>query len=281
MGRPLRLEFSGALYHITSRGDRQEDIYETEDDRLIFLDVFGEVCKSYNWICHGYCLMSNHYHLLIETPDANLSQGMRQLNGVYSQKFNRIHRRVGHVFQGRYKAIMVEKESYLLELTRYIVLNPVRAKMVYSAQDWKWSSYRAMTGQSKLPFWLNAEWILSAFNPAKGKAIEAYKRFISEGKGQSSPWLNLKNQVFLGSDEFVEKTSQKIESEKDLSDIPASQRRSIPKSLKFYSGNCSNRNAAIISAYKSGGYSMKEVGEYFGLSGSMVSRVLKNSKFKT
>ncbi len=101
MGRPLRLEFPGALYHVTSRGDRQEDIYETEDDRLLFLVVFGEVCKSYNWICHGYCLMTNHYHLLMETPDANLSQGMRQLNGVYSQKFNRIHKHIGHVFQGR------------------------------------------------------------------------------------------------------------------------------------------------------------------------------------
>jgi len=198
MGRPLRLEFPGALYHVTSRGDRQEDIYEDEDDRLLFLGGFGEVCKSYNWICHGYCLMTNHYHLLIETPDANLSQGMRQLNGVYSQKFNRTHKRVGHVFQGRYKAIMVEKDSYLLELTRYIVLNPVRAKMVYSAQEWKWSSYRAMTGQSKIPFWLHTEWILSAFNPMKGRAIEAYKRFVSEGKGQSSPWSNLKNQVFLG-----------------------------------------------------------------------------------
>ena len=167
MGRPLRLEFPGAIYHVTSRGDRQEDIYETEGDRLLFLAVFGEVCKSYNWICHGYCLMTNHYHLLIETPDANLSQGMRQLNGVYSQKFNRIHKRVGHVFQGRYKAIMVEKESYLLELTRYIVLNPVRAKMVYFAQEWEWSSYRAMIGQSTLPFWLHTDWILSAFNPAK------------------------------------------------------------------------------------------------------------------
>ena len=183
MGRPLRLEYTGALYHVISRGDRQEDIYETEDDRLLFLVIFGEVCKSYNWICHGYCLMTNHYHLLIETPDANLSQGMRQLNGVYSQKFNRIHKRVGHVFQGRYKAIMVEKESYLLELTRYIVLNPVRAKMVYFAQEWEWSSYRAMIGQSTLPFWLHTDWVLSAFNPTKGRAIEAYKKFVSEGKG--------------------------------------------------------------------------------------------------
>jgi len=153
--------------------------------------------------------------------------------------------------------------------------------MVYSAQEWKWSSYGAMTGQSKIPFWLHTEWILSAFNPMKGRAIEACKRFVSEGKEQSSPWSNLKNQVFLGSDEFVERTSQKIKNGIDLSDIPASQRRSIPKPLKYYRENHSDRNAAIISAYKSEGYSMKEVGEYFGLSCSMVSRVLKYSKFKT
>ena len=115
MGRPLRLEFSGALYHVTSRGNRREDIYESDDDRVLFLDIFGQICQSYNWVCHGYCLMGNHYHLLMETPDATLSRGMRQLNGVYSQKINRFHNRIGHLFQGRYKAILVEKESYLLE----------------------------------------------------------------------------------------------------------------------------------------------------------------------
>ena len=281
MGRPLRLEFSGALYHVTSRGDRQEDIYESDDDRVLFLNVFGEVCKSYNWVCHGYCLMTNHYHILIETPDANLSQGMRQLNGVYSQKFNRVHKRVGHVFQGRYKAILVEKENYLLELTRYIVLNPVRAKMVHFAKEWKWSSYQATINQSTLPPWLHTDWILAGFGKTKVAAIDAYKLFVSEGKGQPSPWLNLKNQVFLGGDAFVERTSRMIDNDKDLSDIPATQRRSVPKPLQYYGDNIPDRNTAIISAYKSGGYSMKEIGGYFGLSYSMVSRILKGSRFKT
>jgi putative transposase len=132
---------------VTSRGDRQDDIYENNIDRDGFLAVLADVCATYNWVCHAYCLMSNHYHLLIETPDANLSKGMRQLNGVYSQSFNRRHGRVGHVFQGRYKAIHVDREEYLLELARYIVLNPVRAKMVRSAKDWPWSSYRSTTGE--------------------------------------------------------------------------------------------------------------------------------------
>ncbi len=126
MTRPLRLEFEGALYHITSRGDRREAIYESDADRSGFLSLLGDVCDTYNWVCHAYCLMGNHYHLMVETPEANLSSGMRQLNGVYTQDFNRRHRRSGHVFQGRYKSILVDKESYLLELTRYIVLNPAK-----------------------------------------------------------------------------------------------------------------------------------------------------------
>ena len=150
MAIPLRIEFSGALYHVTSRGDGQEDIYLDDIDRTIIVDIFKEVCKRFNRVVHAYCLMMNHYHILIETPDSNLAKGMRQLNGVYTQRFNRKHRRVGHVFQGRYKAVLVQKEAYLLELVRYIVLNPVRAHMVKAAKDWPWSSYRATADLLKL-----------------------------------------------------------------------------------------------------------------------------------
>ncbi len=119
MARPLRIEFSGALYHVTSRGDGQEAIYLDDGDRVLFMEVLGEACEQYNWVVHSWCQMTNHYHLLIETPEGNLSKGMRHLNGVYTQRFNRKHQRVGHVFQGRFKAILVEKEAYLLELARY------------------------------------------------------------------------------------------------------------------------------------------------------------------
>jgi len=129
MARPLRIELAGALYHVTSRGDERRPIFFEDGDRSAFLAVLGEVIARFGWLCHAYCLMTNHYHLLVETPHANLSQGMRQLNGVYTQYVNRSHRRVGHLFQGRFKGILVEKESYLLELARYVVLNPVRAGM--------------------------------------------------------------------------------------------------------------------------------------------------------
>lgn len=124
MARPLRIEFPGAVYHITSRGDGKEDIYLEDNDRYLWLEIFGSVCKRMKWYCHAYCLMTNHYHTVIETTEANLSLGMRQLNGVYTQSFKHRHGRVGHVFQGRYKAILVDKEGYLLELCRYVLLNP-------------------------------------------------------------------------------------------------------------------------------------------------------------
>jgi len=151
MARPIRLEFSGALYHVTARGNARQDIYVDDKDRRYFLETLSYCTKTYHWQCHAYCLMSNHYHLLIETGDANLSKGMRHLNGVYAQYFNTRHKRVGHLLQGRFKAILVEKESYLLELARYIVLNPVRARMLHSASGWPWSSYRPTAGLAEIP----------------------------------------------------------------------------------------------------------------------------------
>lgn len=276
MARQLRIEFAGALYHVTSRGDRQEEIYLNDKDRRLFLSEFYVVCKRFNWMVHSYCLMDNHYHLLIETPDGNLSKGMRQLNGVYTQKFNRENKRVGHVFQGRYKSILVQKEAYLLELSRYIVLNPVRARMVRSAKDWPWSSYRATAGLSRAERFLETDWVLSSFHSRKTKAIEAYRKFVSEGKGQPRPWDKLKNQIFLGDDSFVEDMQCKISPDQTLTGVPSIQKRSVPKSLKYYEDKFPNRNDAIVAAYLSGGYSLAEVGKYFSLSFSHVGRIVND-----
>lgn len=281
MARPLRLEFAGALYHVTSRGDRQEAIYETDGDRQLFLSVLSGVCEHYHWLCHAYCLMDNHYHLLIETPEGNLSKGMRQLNGLYTQGFNRAHKRVGHVFQGRYKAILVDKEDYLLEVARYIVLNPVRARMVRSAKDWPWSSYRATVGQQVKPNWLSVEWLLSGFGRRKARAIEAYKQFVKEGKGQPCLWDQLSNQVFLGNEQFVASMQKLVDGDKELDEIPSSQRRPIAKELSYYAKKHKTRNEAITSAYLSGGYSLKEIGDYFKLHYSTISGIVKNHKSKT
>ena len=276
MARPLRIEFAGALYHITSRGDNKAAIYLDDNDRIQFLDILKQVCVRFNWYLHAYCLMDNHYHLLVETPESNLSLGMRQLNGVYTQWFNRTHDRVGHVFQGRFKGIIVQKESYLLELARYIVLNPVRAKMVRAAKDWPWSSYRATTGTAELQGGLNVDWLLSAFAKRQSTAIKRYQAFVAEGKRQPSPWEELTNQVFLGSEKFITKVRKHIPNDKDLSEIPASQKRPLAKPLAYYSDHFHDRDEAIVSAFEGGGYSMKQIGEHFGLHYSQISRIMKS-----
>lgn len=274
MARPLRLEFAGALYHVTSRGNRQEAIYHTDEDRNAYLDTLGKVCERYNWIVHAYCLMDNHYHILVETPDSNLSKGMRHLNGVYTQYFNRTHKRVGHVYQGRYKAIIVQKEAYLLEVARYIVLNPVRARMVRSAKDWTWSSYRATAGQVEPPAWLNTDWIIAHFSRRKATAINRYRQFVVEGKNQPSIWEQLRNQIYIGNEDYVEKIQRKIVKDADISEIPASQRRLIPKSIEYYDQKHKERDQAMIATYQSGGYSMKDIADYFGLHYTSVSRII-------
>lgn len=281
MARPLRLEFAGALYHVTSRGDRREDIYENNHDRRMFLSVLASVCMTYNWVCHAYCLMSNHYHLLIETPEANLSQGMRQLNGVYTQRFNRAYDRVGHVFQGRYQAILVEKDSYLLALARYIVLNPVRAAMVYSAADWPWSSYLATAGLVSRPRFLTTDGLLAVFGERKQNARQRYKQFIAEGEGQPSPWKLLRQQLYLGSDRFVCEMQGLIDEDRPLSEVPVLQRRPAAKPLEFYAKTAGSRNGAIISAYDSGGYTLKQIGEFFNLHYSTISGIINDHKSKT
>ena len=183
MARPLRIEYDGAVYHGTSRGNAKKLIFKDDEERGIFLEILHEVNKRYNWMCHAYCLMNNHYHLVIETPDGNLSKGMRQLNGVYTQAFNKRHESVGHIFQGRYKAILIQKESHLLKVSRYVELNPVRAGIVKEPEGWEWSSYKAFVGTEKPHPCHTTGWILSQFGTRKKQAEKKYKKFIDAGIG--------------------------------------------------------------------------------------------------
>jgi REP element-mobilizing transposase RayT len=278
MARPLRIEFAGGLYHITSRGNRKEAIYLLDEDREQFLSVLGDACAKYQWLCHSYCLMTNHYHLLIETPLSNLSKGMRYLNSVYTQKFNRAHNRIGHVLQGRYKSILVEKDSYLLELSRYIVLNPVRAGMVQKADKWPWSNYLATSGRVPVPPWLMVEWLLSSFSPIKSIALLKYEQFVADGRNKKNPWADLKHQIYLGSDDFISKVVSFVDNTVDLIDVPSTHIPDLAKKLTIeeYERMSGNRDEAIYYAYNSGMYSMKEIAKYFGLHYSRISRIIKH-----
>lgn len=278
MSRPLRLELAGGLYHITSRGNRRDDIYINDTDRSKWLDLLGQVCQRYNWRCHAYCLMTNHYHIVVETVEGNLSQGMRQLNGVYTQHFNHTHHRVGHVFQGRYKGILVDKDSYLLELTRYVVLNPVRAHMVGEEKDWPWSSYRSMIGEQRSPEWLETDWLLSQFSVRKKSAILKYKDFIRAGAGQPSIWGELTQQIYLGDEHFLMEMQKAMDQQADLSEIPRAQRRPPAESPGYYEEKYQDRKRGMVEAYRSGDYTMKEIAEYFNVHYSTVSRAINKTE---
>ena len=223
MARPLRLELAGALYHVTSRGDGREDIFLSDEDSIAWLEILADVCRRFNWVCHAYCQMTNHYHMVIETPDANLSKGMRQFNGVYTQRINRTHGRVGHVFQGRFKAILVDKDSYLLELARYVVLNPLRANMVPRLEQWPWSSFPATCGQTAKPDWLQVDFVLAQFSIQRARAIEKYVAFVHEGAKLPSVWEQLQGQVYLGSESFIKKMQALVDKKPTLTEIPRAQ----------------------------------------------------------
>lgn len=273
MTRPLRLEFAGALHHVTARGDRREAIYLDEKDRAEYLSLLGEVCRRFNWVVHAYCLMTNHYHLVVETPDANLAPGMRQLNGVYTQRFNRRHRRVGHVFQGRYHSILVQKETYLLVLARYVVLNPVRVGMVAEPRQWPWSSHRATFGEMPAPEWLTTDWLLAQFAATRREAQRRYEQFVRDGVRADSPWRALKHQVILGDDDFVARFCDPDRLEQ-LREIPKPQRRPLSGDLAAYRARYP-RDEAMARAYLSGAYSMKVIGDFFGVHYMTVSRAVR------
>src|SRR3990170_603784 len=275
MARPLRIECPGALCHVPSRGDRREPIYEDDADRTTFLATLAEVLRRFNWTCYAYCLMTNHYHLVVGTPDGNLSKGMRQLNGMYTQASNRRHHRTGHLFQGRYQAILVDRDAYLLELSRYVVLNPVRARMVKSAGRWPWSSFRATVGEAPSPPWLAVEGVLAQFGNRRAPARRRYRKFVEDGLGGASVWDDLRQQIFLGDERFVTRMHAKLEGAPDAVNIPRAQRRAPPPTLEALARRHRERDAAIVAAYATGAYSYREIAEYFGLHLATIGRIVR------
>ncbi|MEO6800164.1 MAG: transposase [Rhodanobacter sp.] len=269
MSRPLRVEFAGALYHVMARGDTRAAIFRDDEDRQGFCGGLARVCDRFRWRLWRYCLMDNHYHPLVETLVPTLSRGMREVNGVYTQAFNRRHGRVGHVLQGRYKAVLVDKDSYLLELSRYIVLNPVRARLCPTAADWPWSSYRAVMGKAAASDMLAVTETLSLFAEDRGVARRAFARFVAAGVGVSLP--ENKRQLFLGNDDFAERMMALAK--KPSTEVPRKQR--AQRSLAQYERAASDRDSAIRAAYASGTYTLKAIGEHFGLHYATVSRIAR------
>lgn len=285
MARPLRIEFEGALYHVTSRGNEQKPIFLEDRDRSSFLSLLAGVSNRFNWLCHAYCLMENHYHLIIETPDGNLSPGMRQLNGVFTQLFNKRHQRVGHLFQGRYRAVLVERESYLLQVCRYVVLNPVRADLVRSPEAWPWSSYRGTAGYERAHPCLTTAWILQQFGERMSAARANYREFIRDGISAESIWTEVKGQILLGDDDFVQQFRGHLRGQEGFTEIPKSQRLLGRPSLDRIFANKATgdrdlRNRKVAEAVEKHGYFQREVADFLGLHYSTISRLMTEGSGK-
>jgi len=255
MSRSPRILFPGACYHITSRGNRRATIFLDDHDYLTWHEAFDSTTDKFGFICHSFCLMPNHFHILLETPVANLSEGMQYLNSHYSQHFNKRHERSGHVLQGRFNAELVDQETYFAELGRYITLNPVRAGLAKAAADWRWSSYRYTAGLATPPEWLEIERMLAHFGQAgDSRRFSAFCTFVNAGIGAESP---------------LKKRRQCLSEQ-------ARQARTAPMSLADYAAR-PDREQAIIEAIESGAYCKKDIAEAFGINRKSVARARRRS----
>ncbi len=284
MARPLRIEYSGAVYHVTSRGNERKHIFRTDNDRAVFLRILQSVTVRFHWLCHAYCLMDNHYHLIVETPDGNLSAGMRQLNGVYTQTYNRQHDRVGHVFQGRYRAILIQKNSHLLEACRYVVLNPVRAKAIKAPEDWKWSSYRATAAMEKPHDCVIVAWVLGQFDGNSNLASIKYREFVHAGIRQEPMWQKVRGQVLLGDEDFATICGRHLKDKRAIGEILRGQRYADRPSLDALfakTTDINQRNNLVCEAIERHGYRQSEVAAFLGIHYSTISKITANSRPKT
>jgi putative transposase len=284
MSRPLRIEFPGAVYHVTSRGDRREPIYRDEVDRGAQLDVLAQAMDRFDAQVLAYCLMGNHYHLVLHTRQGNLSRLMRHFNGVYTQAYNRRHGLVGHLFQGRFKAILVDREAYLLALCRYVERNPVAAGLVKAVGDWPWSSYRAHVGQAVTPPWLDSAglhgYLLghSVVTAADARrACGLYAALVEQHQAQDATfWRDaLQSQVYLGDENFVRRMQAQMQPHQQQDkQIPKVQRQRTQNWSAWLARCQGDRDEALYLAYQQGGMTMTQLGREAGLSISHVSRLI-------
>lgn len=289
MSRPLRIEFPGAVYHLTSRGDRREPIYRDDVDRQCQLGVLAQALARFDASVLAYCLMGNHYHLVLQTHAGQLSRLMRHLNGVYTQAFNRRHAVTGHLFQGRFKALLVDRDEQLAALCRYVERNPVAAGLVPRPADWPWSSCRAHLGLAPAPRWLAIDdlyGILLGREPVskhdQKRAALRYAELV-DGAQQSDAnfWdARLRGQIFLGDEAFAERMRAKAApSARQSHEIPSRQRKGAASGPATWDGwltaHAGSRARALHAAYRAGWMAMPGLASVSGLSVAHVSRLIR------
>ena len=280
MARPLRIQYPGAQYHIISRGNGGNNIFQDKVDYQIFLEEFKDVLDDYNWISFAYCLMPNHYHLFIKTLDPNLSIGMRQLNGNYTQRSNIRHKRYGHLFQGRFKSILVEGDAYHAKLIQYITINPIKAKLVKTLNQWQWSSHKEIMGTKKLTGCVNIKVALSFFDSNKIVAKKEYINYLKQKTNDKAIYDNLRSGFILGSIEFAKEVVKKYINNKSIENIKKERFIDRPKLDKIFKNIKSKkeRNKAIFKSFKDYGYTQIVIGNYLNIHYASISRIIKNEK---
>jgi putative transposase len=265
VSRPLRIAVPDGVYHVVARGNAKQLIFLDDADRLSFLEVVERAVDRFQWCCLSYCLMPNHYHLVLQTPNANLSRGMRQVNGTYAQRFNRRHGRCGHLFQGRFGATLVETDRHILELIRYVANNPVRAGLARRPEEWRWSGHAEVIGISTRRLVSTAA-LLAHFGSSDG--IDAYREFIAAADGRSGAG----EEPILGGSAFVH---QHLPASRPSGEMPKGPwRASRPKLTDLLTGE-STDDAAIANAYRQHGYTMKQISEALGCHYATVSRRIR------
>jgi len=293
MARPLRVQFPGAFYHITSRGNEGKPIFRTDTDRKKFLSYLQSAHEKYGALVHCYCFLPNHYHLLLDTPRGNLSEILHHINGSYTTYFNIKWKRSGHLFQGRFKAILVEKEVYAQELSRYIHLNPVRAGLVEDPSSYPWSSYGCYIGLRKRPDWMETRTILGYFSEDEKKAYKGYRDFVEEAMGKKvrNPLKEVIGSTFLCSQRYIERAvkSAGVPHNGDKRNLPALRvLRKGPtlKEIENWIGGVIPREGGIFRkfclyfSHRFGDYSLDEIGAYYGMKGAAVSQAVRRFQKK-
>jgi putative transposase len=284
MARPLRIEYAGAYYHITSRGNERKDIFRTQKDREQFLSYLESATIRYGAVIHAYCLMSNHYHLLLQTPLGNLSQIMRHINGAYTTYYNIKNQRSGHLLQGRYRALLVDMDAYAQELARYIHLNPVRVGVVKRPAEYPWSSYRYYIKADAKPAWLQTGFILNYFNKEITRAQKEYRRFVEalESKDYESPLNDVVGSTILGNDDFIndikerylnhKRTDRNVPALKKFTERPAIEMIVAEVDRLLENEPALSKKVYLYLCHRYTGKRLKEIGEYFKVSESGVSQ---------
>ncbi len=255
MSRPLRIQYPGAWYHVINRGRRGEKIFSVKQDYQSFIDLLEELDEVFNVKVAAYCLMSNHYHLLIQTPNANLSRAMRHLNGVYTQRYNKRHGCDGQLFRGRYKSIVVESDSYALELVRYIHRNPLVAGLVDNLRKYQWSTHKVYLSDAKKWKWVYKDYILKLFARSKQESIKLYKKFVMKDIPEEINMIFGRNNLpaVIGSKSFIDKIKSKFFSLDDFEDIPESKMLApdIDK-IKYHVCKAYNIEESVLHASRRG-----------------------------